>query len=308
MGVKCQVLRKTIYLSIRMNLWTKDEERKFFQKTIEIFPVEKLFYKTDDGRYLAYWPKGYKGETSTLQSRNAIIGNYTEKWARNLLEPIAKELGAYAINNVVCEEIGLTKKSPADVAIVRKRDTVQSPQDILLLVEVKMSIVWNWEYKPDTGEIIYLGDYTTHKGTPGLLRSDSVLKAIGKSINIKVSGLQASRIPILIIGNTPITNSYIDKVDFLKQAGIVQGFLSVNPNPTDNPDENIVFETPGKGFQTINEIENLESIVKEIIEGDGEFFSAMLPKKQLGRIIEIASQEPDYIRKAERFLELIRSI
>ena len=42
-----------------------------------------------------------------------------------------------------------------------------------------------------------------------------MLKAIGKSINIRVSGYDASRIPIIILGNTPITESYISKVDHL---------------------------------------------------------------------------------------------
>ncbi len=67
-----------------------------------------------------------------------------------------------------------------------------------------MSIVWNWEYNPLTGEIMCIGDYTTHQGNPGLLRSDTMLKAIGKSINIRVSGLEASKIPIIVIGKHQI--------------------------------------------------------------------------------------------------------
>jgi hypothetical protein len=60
-----------------------------------------------------------------------------------------------------------------------------------------MSIVWNWELK--NNQLICLGDFKTHKGNPGLLRSDSMLKAIGKNINIRVSGIGASRIPIIIL-------------------------------------------------------------------------------------------------------------
>ena len=67
------------------------------------------------------------------------------------------------------------------------------------------------------------GLYNT-SGQSGLLRSDSMLKAIGKSINIRVSNYKASNIPIIIIGNTPITNNYYSKVDHLKTAGIIQGF------------------------------------------------------------------------------------
>jgi len=46
-----------------------------------------------------------------------------------------------------------------------------------------------------------------------LLRSDSMLKGIGKSINIRVSSFKAATIPIIVMGNTPITNSYYPKVD-----------------------------------------------------------------------------------------------
>ena len=72
----------------------------------------------------------------------------------------------------------------------------------------KTSIAWNWDYYPLTNELKCIGDYTTHKGNPGLLRSDTMLKAIGKSINVRVSSFKSSKIPIVILGNTPITRSY----------------------------------------------------------------------------------------------------
>ena len=128
----------------------------------------------------------------------------------------------FAIRGVICDEIGLTNQSPADIAICTVNSIVQNPENIRALFEVKMSIVWNWELI--NGEIRCLGDYKTHKGNPGLLRSDSMLKAIGKSINIRVSGYQASKIPIIILGNTPVTHSYQSKVDHLKKA---EKFLSL---------------------------------------------------------------------------------
>ena len=83
-------------------LWGKEEEYEFFRKTLQIATPEQLFYITNDGRYLAYWPKNYKGKKTTLQSRNAFIGSYTEKWVKNLLGPIAKKFDAYVMHNVVC--------------------------------------------------------------------------------------------------------------------------------------------------------------------------------------------------------------
>lgn len=287
-------------------LWNKDEEYAFFKKTLEIASPEQLFYITDDSRYLAYWPKTYKGKMSTLQSRNAFIGSYTEKWVKELMQPIAEQVGGYSVHNVICEEIELTKNSPADVAITTTKNNIQKPENILLLIEVKMSIAWNWKFEPDVKDLKCIGDYKTHKGTPGLLRSDTMLKAIGKSINIRVSGHKSSRIPIVIIGNTPITKMYYNKVDHLKQTGIIQGFCSVNPKPLDEDSGNNIKYTPQKGFIRIDGIDELKNNMIELLQKKREFFSGMMPSVKLGRVIAIANREATYEKKAEKFLELIR--
>ena len=165
-----------------------------------------------------------------------------------------------------------------------------------------MSVVSNYEYIfPDV--IKFVGDYKQHKGNPALLRSDSMLKAIGKSINIRVSGIESSTVPIVVLGNSPIAESYIDKVDFLKTAGVIQGFWSLNPFPTTT---NFIKETPKKGFQTINNYEILLSNCYELVNTDLNYFSSMIPKTQLGKIIGIANKESTDIAKAEKFLTLIR--
>lgn len=63
------------------NLWAKETETDFFIKSLEVASPEQLFYVTKDRKYYAYWPKNYKGTKTTLQSRNAFIGAYTEKWS-----------------------------------------------------------------------------------------------------------------------------------------------------------------------------------------------------------------------------------
>jgi len=289
-----------------MNLWGKEEERKFFEKALRLVTPEHLFYITEDGRYLAYWPKGYRGKKSTLQSRNSLIGSYTEKWVCELLEDVAKEHKAYAVHNVISESIGLGRQSPADVAIVKRKGNVQRPEDILLIVEVKMSVVWNWEYIPENREIKPVGDYTTHQGNPSLLRSDSMLKAIVKSINIRVSGVKSAKIPIIVVGNTPISKSYFKKVDNLKKYGIVQGFFSLNPNPVYSEDNGNIKSTKEKGFLRIDSLDELKNELNKIIGNKREFFSAMMNKKELGRIIDIACLEHSYEKKAEKFLSLMR--
>jgi len=290
------------------SLWNKEQEKDFFEKTLECANPEKLFYRTNDGRFLAYWPKHYDYTKTTLQSRNAFIGSYTEKWCAALFSKIAEFVDGYSVPRVICEQIGLTKQSPADVAICKSRDSVQRPQNILLLIEVKMSIVWNWEYIPTMGQkfkLACIGDYRTHQGNPGLLRSDTMLKAIGKSINIRVSSFAASAIPIIVVGNTPITNSYYDKVDHLGKSGIIQGFWSVNPVPLDISRDDIK-NTPANGFHRFDSYEELKTLSLELLKEDREFFSSMQNKKNLGKLIEIADRETTYEAKAQRFLSLLR--
>lgn len=284
-------------------LWGIHAETDFFQSALKNFASpEQLFYKIN-GQYFAYVPKGISADGVTLQSRNSLIGKYTEKWCKNLFEPIATELGLYAVNGVVCDEIGLSNMSNADLAFCSTPDVIQKPHNIKLIFEIKMSIVSNYEYRAkDT--IIHLGDYKTHKGNPSILRSDSMLKAIGKSINIRVSGQESKHIPILVLGNSPITSSYAHKVDFLKEAGVLQGFISLYPNPTKSEH---IRDTHGRGFLTINEFVDLKNFCHDLIQNQLNYFSAMLSKKKLGEIISIANKENDDIAKAEKFLKLVNS-
>jgi len=289
-----------------VNLWNKDVEKDFFVKSLEFATPEQLFYVTDDGRYLAYWPKNYKGRKTTLQSRNSLIGNFTEKWTTDLIQNIIGEEGLFATQGAICPEIALPKNSPGDVIISKTKGIYQRAENIKMIIEVKMSVVWNWMYSAENNGIRLdcIGDYKSHKGNPGLLRSDSMLKAIGKSINIRVSGPQASRIPIIVLGNTPITNSYYSKVDHLKSAGIIQGFWSINPEPLEKNDENIK-ATERKGYVKLDSGSELRKMLNDCISGNLNFFSSMKSKKELGSIIEMAGRKETYEEKAEEFLRLL---
>jgi hypothetical protein len=285
-----------------MTLWNNDTEIQFFTEALKNFASpEQLFYNLQDG-YFAYVPKGSDGEGKTLQSRNSLIGQYTEKWCKTLFEPIANELGLHAVNSVVCDELGLSKRSSEYLAFCTTNNNFQKSENIKLIFEIKMSIVSNYKYT-HPNKVEYVGDYKQHKGNPALLRSDSMLKAIGKSINIRVSGIASTKIPIVVLGNSPITDSYIKKVDFLKTSGVIQGFWSLNPNPTDS---DYIKNTPKLGFQTISDKEQLLNNCKELLTNDMNYFSSMISKSKLGEIIRIASQENTDIAKAEKFLTLIR--
>jgi len=286
-----------------MKLWHNDIEIQFFTEALKNFASpEQLFYKLRN-EYYAYIPKGFDAEGQTLQSRNSLIGQFTEKWCKTLFESIAKELELYAVNGVICDEIGLSRQSSADLAFCTKNHTIQRPEDIKLLFEIKMSIVSNYKYV-QPNKIQYIGDYKQHKGNPSLLRSDSIIKAIGKSVNIRVSGIGSTKIPIIVLGNSPITNTYVKKVDFLKTSGVIQGFWSLNPQPTDSE---YIKTTPLLGFQTILDENQLFNNCKELVTNEMEYFSSMVSKIKLGEIIRIASKEKTDIAKAEKFLTLIRS-
>jgi hypothetical protein len=167
-----------------------------------------------------------------------------------------------------------------------------------------MSIVSNYKYThPDKVECI--GSYKQHKGNPSLLRSDSMLKAIGKSINIRVSGIASTKIPIVILGNSPITSSYLKKVDFLKTSGVIQGFWSLNPNLTNIL--SYIEKTPKMGFQTVYNEKQLFNNCEVLVKNDMNYFSSMISKIELGKFIKMASLESNDIAKAEKFLTLIRS-
>lgn len=286
-----------------MTLWNNDTEIRFFTEALKNFASpEQLFYNLQ-GEYFAYVPKGTDSEGQTLQSRNSLIGQFTEKWSKTLFEPIANELGLFAVNSVVCDELSLSNNSSADLAFCTNNKTNQKPENIKLLFEIKMSVVSNYKYSlPNKVELI--GDYKQHKGNPSLLRSDSMLKAIGKSINIRVSGIASTKIPVVVLGNSPITDHYIKKVDFLRTSGVLQGFWSLNPKPTNS---DFIKDTPKKGFQTILDKNELLDNCKNLVANDMNYFSSMISKLQLGEIIRIANQEATDNAKAEKFLNLIRS-
>lgn len=285
-----------------MHLWSNDTEIQFFTEALKNFASpEQLFYKLKNGNF-AYVPKGMDAEGQTLQSRNSLIGQFTEKWCKDIFSPIARSLGLYAVNDVVCEEVGLTRTSTADLAFCKKNTREQKAEDIKIIFEIKMSVVSNYQLiKPNS--VSFVGDYKTHKGTPSLLRSDSMLKAIGKSINIRVSGVESASIPIVVLGNSPITENYVKKVDFLKESGVIQNFISLNPAPTKS---DFIKSTQKKGFITAITEKQLSEMCESLVDADLYYFSSMIDKKALGQIITISSKEKSDVARAEKFLTLIR--
>lgn len=287
-----------------MRLWSKKQEKIFFDKSKNFASHQQLFYRTDDGRYVAYWPKGYDGAKSTLQARNSLIGNYTEKWVSDLLKYILNDSGLHVVQQAQIPAIGITHKSPADIVIATSSRKVLRPEDVKLIFEVKMSLVWNWQYDEQTGQIREIGDYRAHQGRPSFTRSDSVLKAIGKCIDIRVSSFKSSKIPLVILGNAPLSNGFCKKADYLRQAGIIQGFWSVNPFPLNHG--NTRKRSHHDGFIRFDNIEELNMTLNQLFKQELNFFSSMETPETLGQMIEIANKEETYEEKGLKFINLIK--
>ena len=287
-----------------MRLWSKNQEKLFFDKSKNFATPEQLFYRTDDGRLVTYWPKGYSGAKSTLQARNSLIGNFTEKWVCDLMNYMLRHEDLHVIQQAQIPSIGITHKSPADIVIATADKKVLMADEVKLIFEVKMSLVWNWQYDDSSGNVKEIGDYRTHQGRPSFTRSDSILKAIGKGIDIRVSNVKASKIPLIILGNAPLSNGFCKKADYLKTSGIIQGFWSLNPFPLNHG--NTRKRSHKNGFVRIDNVDELNMSLNQLFKQDLNFFSGMENPEKLGQLIEIANRENIYENKGLKFLNLLK--
>ena len=287
-----------------MRLWDKNQEKLFFDNSKNFASPEQLFYKTDRGQYVAYWPKGYSGVKSTLQARNSLVGNFTEKWVCDLCRFLLEDNGLYVIQQAQIPAIGITHRSPADIVISKADKKVLVPEEVKLIFEVKMSLVWNWQYDVLNGNVEEIGDFRTHQGRPSFTRSDSILKAIGKGIDIRVSNPKASKIPLIVLGNAPLSNGFCKKADYLKSAGIIQGFWSLNPFPLNHGDTRK--RSPKNGFIRMDNVDELNITLNQLFKQDLNFFSGMENPEKLGHLIEVANREKTYENKGLKFLNLLQ--
>lgn len=286
-----------------MKLWNKSQEKLFFVNSKSFASPEQLFYRTSDGRYLAYWPKRYRGKKTTLQARNSLVGNFTEKWAADLLGRLVGD-DLCIVQQARIPSLGITSNSPADIAVATADKKILKASQVKLICEVKMSLVWNWEYDPTLGSVREVGDFRTHQGKPSFTRSDSILKAIGKCIDIRVSNFESTKIPIVVIGNAPLSNGFSKKADYLKHSGLIQGFWSLNPFPLNHG--NTRKTTPKGGFIRFDNTSELKMHLNSLFNQDLNFFSGMESPSNLGKLIELANEEETYENKGLKFLNLLK--
>ncbi len=304
-------------------MWDTEKEKEFIRSTDAIVWAT-ISCTNCDYRYEAFFKKtkprkcpkcDRKLGSTTPQGRNAPVSVFTEKYASEVFEKVLKKAGYDDLEvkrNVVCDSLDLTSRSAADMAIVKKgiKGRVYEPNQIKIAFEVKMSLIWNWELSDDD-ELKIEADYDKHKGRGSIYRTDSILKAIGKGAIFR-SHFESNDIPYIVVGNSPPPTSYLDKVDGSVRAGIVQRFISLTPNPlvVDDADQELrnPKESDGKGFLRIDSIDELSSIVNDLLEDERIFIGSMLKKSKLGKIIKSLDLSKDYNDIGEDFFKKLYEV
>ncbi len=287
-------------------MWTKEAEKEFFSWAFSEHKAkpDQLFYRVGD-RYFFYLPNDIKGQGQVMQARNPWVGEFTEKWAEQFLKPIVERLGLYVVRGAIVHEWGLFRQRAADLVICCTPQKSQrvDPKAVVAVVEVKMSIVWNWEWKSESGEIVCAGNFGTHQGRPSVQRSDTVLKALGKAVEVRGKGFGGA---FFVLCNTPIPDDYQTQIDGCKRIGIIQGFISVNPQPLDGKES--LKRTDFEGFLRWDSPDEASATLSSWMVQRSQFFSGYLPLERLGELIETASRESSPQDRARYFLEALREV
>jgi hypothetical protein len=251
---------------------------------------------------------GDKLTVRVAQDRNVPVSAFTEKLAlQTVQEAVDKHYKEkfFVARGVKCPELSLTGGSGADLAILRRQDTKDlKPDDVAAVIEVKMSLIWNW--KPGTDKPC--ADYDQHGGRPSFYRTDSLLKAIGKGAVLRATPA-SSRIPYLVIGNCPPPKGYYEDLDGAVKSGLVQKFISITPSPLTDPASPEVRnpkETPGKGFVRVDSSDELAELLRSILETDWVYMAGMVGRGPLGRMLKDLDRSGTDAEVAERFLRLFR--
>ena len=229
---------------------------------------------------------------NNFNHRNAIVSDKTETFALRVVESavegLRRELGQelFVKRGVICPALGLAGRSGADLAILGQNLDGQVPANtIKCLFEVKMSFIWNWHEKNRT---FPTADYDSHFGRPSIFRTDSILKAIGKA-TITRSHTGSEGIPFIVVGNTPPPPNYRSNVDKTVSSGLIQKWLSLTSQPLVVDTEDTTGNRNPKstpGFLRIDEVKELQQLLKTLLTKKWLYTSAMVEAKKVGMLIK----------------------
>ena len=287
-----------------MRLWNKNTEREFFKNAKESHSINNLFYKSGKYKSIYYFPKNVSVLKDNLRLRNLLFNHYCQNWLYNLFTEILKNTDLHVVFKAQIPSIGIYHKSPVDMVIASKNQRILMPGDVKVIFDVNMSVVWNWQYDFKKDRFDEIGDYRTHQGKPGFTNSVNVLNSISKCVDIRLSNIKSFNIPLIVLGNTPLSYGFCKKADFLKSSGIIQGFWSLNPFPVN--DSNTKKTSHKNAFLRFDNSDELYMTLNQLFKQELNFFAGMENPENLGRLIEIADKQDDNVNKGLKFLNLLK--
>ena len=279
------------------HLWSVDIERSLVEESMLTTIYcnnckfsEKAFFRDKSDKCPTCKAKLSVGTTN---QRNAIVGNKTETFALTLLEYVTKglreelALDLFAKRKVICPELGFTRHSEADLAILTEDlDGRVPPNTIACLFEVKMSFIWNWK-KEDLSRPF--ADYDGCSGRPSIFRTDSILKAIGKAA-ITRGYPGGEGIPFFFIVNTPPpSKAYRGSLGKTVDSGLIQKWVSLTPNPLivkPHVSPNIRNPKFSPGFLRIDSASELQALLLPLLGKQLNYISAMVDVGKIGNLIK----------------------
>lgn len=296
-------------------LWSEDQERDILVDSMfatisckKCGYVEKAIFRGSSDKCPNCGARPVA--VSEFNQRNAIVADATEGFALQLFQSVVNNSSTlsskfFVKRNVECQELELRGRTKADLAILDKNLEGPVPAErIKCILEVKMSIIWNWSEKNRRQP---LADYDNHAGRPSIYRTDSILKAIGKAA-ITRACKGSERIPFVVVGNTPPPFEYRDKVDGTVRSGLIQKWISLTPEPLVVkakwlPDKRNPKET--FGFLRIANRNELEEMFVNILTKDWRYMGAMVEPKEIGGIIRGLDLTKTDEEIGETFLKLM---
>ena len=282
-----------------MRLWSKNQEINFFKYAKNKTSRVQLFHKTLNDEYISY-PTKAVNVVSNLHIRDVLFNDFSKNWLEDILINLVGDFEV--VKNAEIPSIGISAKNQADLVISTSNSKVLSPKDVKAIFILKLSVVWNWKYNISSGSVEEIGDYRTHLGKPSFTSSANILNAVDSCFKIRFSSKKAADIPLIVIGNTPMSNGFCRRADYLKSFGVIQGFWSLNPFPLQKPTRKT---SKNRGFYRFDNSDELKNSLNQLLNTDLKFISAMKSKKELSEIIDLVNLENTGENKLSKFISLI---
>lgn len=214
------------------NLWNNDIEIQFWEALKKILPLRKNGRISWIQVILHIFLKVRRNYKSTTPCKVGITMDWQQHiGCKSILEPIPGKFGPDAINGVEGKWIG-----PSEASIPPIRACTSGIKSFNVL---KTSPIFKTRWVSFQTINILEPNRTNLLATTSIMRilhCSVPIRArvllFGKFISIRVSGNSSCKIRYYWQCEPKLAKiRYIDKIDFLKSSGVIQGFWSLNLNP-----------------------------------------------------------------------------